>query len=562
MRNCWIALFTTAFVLLGLPAWAAGPTCTTGDVALDAKKEIKILVAPKAELKLKNLLEELKLEDPHADGDPSKACELTPKDGTDLAKTFAEYKKAQPKLSSGNDVKLTAPEADGCWLFKGQKQSLRLIVEASTCAADKDSGAGPSPKPGTDSTAAASQDKKSVVLDKTGKATVKAIDVGSAAAITVDNAAGPADVPVNCKAGALAFSVVAPAGKTVELPMPAKLTNDGGSLECNDFKLNVTAQPKGPTSCTTNDLDPNSDRLRLRLQDFNCGGIKDGVQQLCLGGSGTFLGAVPELRERAVVDILVIVDQSFNATVDLDVAFERTLVAHIEGIKAEENALRGPGLRIAAERRVTLTGLGTLTLTFKRGKGTVDVINVQTVETQGASNPTTCEFPEQNKTISLTVKGHYHFSANMMVAYTHLQSRSYSRQTGDDGVTRIAQQDSGGIDYVLNVTAYPFGVDEERDFAAVGLLLGTSVASLGKRWYAGLEVSSPIGFGVSGGAALSIVSKLDQPLVAGQPFAGDEVPVHDQAEPTWYVGVNLQAVLFKNVFNAITGNDKKGGASQ
>ena len=46
-------------------------------------------------------------------------------------------------------------------------------------------------------------------------------------------------------------------------------------------------------------------------------------------------------------------------------------------------------------------------------------------------------------------------------------------------------------------------------------------------------------------------------------FSGDTVPTHDRAEPTWYVGVNLQATLFKTIFGALLGDNdknKEGGS--
>jgi hypothetical protein len=368
-----------------------------------------------------------------------------------------------------------------------------------------------------------------------------------------------------------------PAKQPGTLTVPADKFKPGG-LKCRvfdkDFVINVVpvdatadaksspAEPdkgkatdKAVNQCTTFQMSPQLDAESTKKME--CGVVHGNVVKLCVDVLGHVVGPPVELREGQVALVQLVGLVVLQATVDLSVNFEPTIIvgqADFSTVKLKA-ALEW---EIKGSKQAKLTRLGKLNISVARAAGTSRYID----PADGVNHD--CNVPAGNASLSLDVHGRYYFSAGMMVAYTRLQERNFTRQTGDDGVMRIGQQDSAGIDYVLNVVAYPWGVDEERDFAALGILFGTSVASLGKRWYAGAELSSPIGFGVSGGAALSVVSKLDEPLVAGQPFNGDQIPTHNAAEPTWYVGVNLQAALFKKAFGAIFGSDdkKSGGGSQ
>jgi hypothetical protein len=156
---------------------------------------------------------------------------------------------------------------------------------------------------------------------------------------------------------------------------------------------------------------------------------------------------------------------------------------------------------------------------------------------------------------TLTVTGKYYFMLGIMPTYAGLYDREHSLHRSDDGVQRIFQQDVREIDYAATLSAYPWGVDEDNDRYAVGTLVGTSLRNPGQRWYLGLGLSTPLNIGFVGGAGLIVVNELDHDFEVGQPLADSSFPTHRTVVPTWFLGVNIEAELFKRAFKGIVGDD-------
>jgi hypothetical protein len=475
--------------------------------------------------------------------------------------TFDQYEadKADFKtIKTGVEKALSLPGQEGCISYESMdKQTRVLIALVDSCA--------PVVAP-----AAAGPD---IEIAKNGKFSTPSVQAGKKTSLSVENDSA-AQVKVTCTGAAvLPAALVVPAGKQATLPIPSDLQKSGATLACNAAPaagpLSITIdklaeQPAADESQTapaaaTSKCDESQFVVPLEQIPSECGSVgANNVLTLCMSASAQWIGPQPEIHEGETVNIEVIADSGFGASVALDASFERTLVAHAI---TELPAFSPKSIKwgVIRSKSVFVSAQGTLHVSFHRGTGPEVTTDLGSDAGGTGAKATSCTIAELAvNDLSLTVHGRYYFSAGLMVAYTRLQSRSFSRQTGDDGVMRIGEQDSPGIDYVLNVVAYPAGVDEEKAPFSWGLLFGTSVGSLGKRWYGGLELASPIGFGVSAGAAVVVVPKLDEPLVSGQPFSGDQLATHDVAEPTWYVGVNLQATLFKTVFGALFPSTKQG----
>lgn len=479
----------------------------------------------------------------------------------DLASELTRVKEASCKAGNANlpakitptngSASLQLPDDEVCIRYKNGNITLTVRIE-ETCAAS----AAPTPVAAPRKEDAEVAPLVIVVSDS--GAQPKSASVAAAQAVKVKNETKEAVLPFVCQDGAeqVASAVVAK-GLTATLDLSRADRKKELKVNCTPggvaltlaavapIKAEPPAEEKKP-QCDSTSMLPKAVSSAALVLENSCGAIQADTVTLCFGPTGEFIGPKPALREGLKVTALVFAPESATGIFTVDVTFERTLIAHLIDFKKDINFSDDFVKR--AETSGFVGSAGKLKVKLTRSLGTFQ-------QTDG-QNTVACNYEALTKEHVLEVGGHYHFSAGIMVTYTGLAERTYSRQTGDDGVTRIGEHPSSGIDYVANVTAYPFGVDKDHTPVAAGFLFGTSLASLGKRWYGGLELSSPIGFGISGGLAVVIVPTLDEPLVANQPFAGDQIATHNVAEPTYYLGVNLQAELFKKAFGALFSNSK------
>lgn len=144
-----------------------------------------------------------------------------------------------------------------------------------------------------------------------------------------------------------------------------------------------------------------------------------------------------------------------------------------------------------------------------------------------------CGVAKGKRRVTHRVAGRHYFGAGIPIAYVGLKDRDFTLVTGDDGVSRITEDQNDGVDYIITLVAYPLGVEEDRMLQfAPGLVLGTSLEQPGRRWYLGAQLELPLGFGLSGGTAVSVVPKLADDLLEGQPHSG-EIPISDTATFSW-----------------------------
>jgi hypothetical protein len=540
MKNIIIALSSLAVCASSALAYAA--PCGSDKSTLSVKDVTAATYPLRTQVDLTDVPERMVLQEEVVNADAKLACRMP---------GFAAFKAKYPELQAGSKS-IDAQTQAGCVTFKSANHTLKLLFAAECPAAAAPVAAGGAAQP------LAGGDRPDIEIKADGKASDATLPV-TGTSIKIKNSSS-AKYTVKCGEAGNLQTLEIDTLKVGTLELSAELVKKGGILECNAglpaaFELKVAPAPaesaKKLEVCTANAFDP-TDADAAKLEDFRCGGVKDGAVQLCLGAGGDTIGPVPELHEGKPIDVLVLVRSDFEATLSLETSFKQTLL--VNPVEVNPFDKKSSGWSIKQRARVHPKGLGDLEIKIVRGAGTVRP-PIKPGSTTGM--PDECQFADKTSTRSFHVSGHYHFSGGIMVAYTRMQERSYSRQTGDDGVMRLGEQASPGVDYVANVVAYPWGVDADHDIASLGLLFGTSLNSIGKRWYAGVELASPIGFGVSAGTAIVVVPKLDEPLMAGQPFAGDTIATHSVAEPTWYVGINLQPQLFQKAFGALFGSSEK-----
>ncbi len=291
-----------------------------------------------------------------------------------------------------------------------------------------------------------------------------------------------------------------------------------------------------PSTCSSAEVTvPSADLTNFRAECSANG-------ELCLDPAGTLIH-VPVLKEGNDVTI-VLYRPEVQGTFEIDATFKRSQVLK------PELRLQGPAARAWSRgptHTIRLTSAGTLKVTTRAAIPSLGI-------NPGTPQAGVCTLPSLEKNHSFDVTGHYHFMLGVMPTYAGLYERSFTLHQSDDGVQRVFPQDEREIDLAATLSAFPFGVSTE-DPVAVGFVLGTGLRELGKRWYAGLEVASPIGFGIAGGAAFISVPELDSDFVPGQPLADTRVPTHDTIETTWFVGIDVQAELFRRAFEGLADED-------
>jgi len=288
------------------------------------------------------------------------------------------------------------------------------------------------------------------------------------------------------------------------------------------------------------------------------GSIRDAIKkgceerdELCLTPSGLVLHQ-PELTEGMTLTVVLHYPLTASHVVKLEVEFKQSQVMEMGGMLPVPKLQRG-GDWATIQRQVRLTSAGTLEIrTALEGQGVVTLPENLTDQA-----PTIAQCQRSSplvRTHVFPVTGHYHFMVGIMPVWAGLYETSYTLHRGDDGVARVYRQDSQELEIAATLSAYPFGVSTD-EFAEVGLVLGAGLRNLGQRWYTGIEITSPIGFGVVGGLGLIVADELDEDFQEGQPFAGSQVPTHKTVEPTWFVGVNIQAELFRYAFKGLADED-------
>jgi len=272
---------------------------------------------------------------------------------------------------------------------------------------------------------------------------------------------------------------------------------------------------------------------------------------VCVAENGQLVGDAPSLEKGQQVSVQLLTRKGTAPLYALTVKFQRITVKG-EGATGTLKRTTAQFWTAARAWNLSLTGAGTLSIDVTRTAGTE---TLDDLIAKPGDNAKQCTVPAGQFNQTIDVAGRYYFSAGIGAIYAPILSRSYGLQTGDDGVQRITKTDTGGVDIVANVTAYPWGVDERVDRVALGFMLGTSMGSFGKRWYLGPQLTAPIGIGVTGGIGIQAAPVLEGELVNGQPATGQNIPTETGAIATWFVGINLEAQLFKTVFGALFEKD-------
>jgi hypothetical protein len=290
------------------------------------------------------------------------------------------------------------------------------------------------------------------------------------------------------------------------------------------------------------------------------GGVDDKSLQeeckgkLCVTPGGTTYGyGLTSLTDRSgplTVELWAPITPSLEYSMTID--YEKSIVTD-NGLKPSQSENKAIDTKRvffrAATETVDLTSGGKLKISVTwKNFGPAATISYEGTNTCTADQA----FPT---TTTVTIAGHYYFMLGFMPTYAGLFDRKNTLHHSDDGVQRLFQQDVQDIDYTATLTAFPGGIDEGKTRFAVGGTLGTSIRNPGKRWYLGLELTTPINIGIVGGAGLIVVDALDRDFVVGQPLSDTSFPTHSTVVPTWFIGVNVEAELFKKAFKGIAGND-------
>jgi hypothetical protein len=278
---------------------------------------------------------------------------------------------------------------------------------------------------------------------------------------------------------------------------------------------------------------------------------------ICITPSGKLYGVNQLTDHTGPIAVELWAPRANDVTYSLEVSYEKTVLNN-GGLKPALKKEESGGIyyfsRVEPKNPqplINLNSAGKLTIKVTTETSTNPTV---TAKTSGACHLGTAPGP---KTLVLPVTGRYYFMLGFMPTYGGIFDRKNTLHRGDDGVQRVFQQDTREVDYAATLTAFPYGVDEERMTGPVpGFVLGTSIRNPGKRWYLGLAVSTPINIAFVAGAELAVVDALDEDFVSGQPLEDTNFPTHSTVVPTWFVGVNVEAELFKKAFKGIVGDGK------
>ncbi len=252
----------------------------------------------------------------------------------------------------------------------------------------------------------------------------------------------------------------------------------------------------------------------------------------------------PLLEEGHDVTVVLLQPEFRDHRFELEVKFKRTVLLDL---KLFDDGKDSGGWAFGPQHTVRLASAGTLQVetrvlpTGQAGRAT---------SFSGNGGKACIVSDTLKKTLSFDVGGHYHFMLGVMPTYAGLFDRKHTLNRSDDGVQRVYAQEIREVDWALTLSGYPWGVSPD-DFGALGLVVATSLRDIGKRWYTGIEWASPIGLGIVGGAALIVVPQLDEDFLTGQPLTDTQVPVHNSAVVTWFLGINIEAHLFRKAFKAL-----------
>jgi hypothetical protein len=301
--------------------------------------------------------------------------------------------------------------------------------------------------------------------------------------------------------------------------------------------------PQNLPLCSDDQLHPDAAvRARLDLRECHSNDGKRAV--ICLSPAGRPLvdpkarGAWRELQDKQLVEIRLYTRSSSAGHYNLAVRNERTLIW---------SPLRAQDLKGAAETWVR----SGVVRTRVYGAGWLRVRVNHAAHHERLTDRKACKVPRGDRRVTHHVAKQHYFGAGILIAYVGLKDRSFSLAQGDDGVSRIFEDQADGVDYIANLVAYPLGVEEDKMLQfAPGIVLGTSLELPGRRWYLGLQLELPLGFGLAGGTVVSVVPKLSDDLLVGQPYSG-EIPTSDTASFSWWAGINLDLVLFTKFFRSL-----------
>jgi hypothetical protein len=269
--------------------------------------------------------------------------------------------------------------------------------------------------------------------------------------------------------------------------------------------------------------------------------------KLCITPSGMTYGVNRLSDDLGALAVELWVPHSDGVTYSLDVSYEKIVLKNSGNVPLKDARSGAQNFTRVADAEVLLTGAGKLhvTVEWKAGAG------AQVTPPSGSCVPDSAG----KLTKTFPVSGRYFFMLGFMPTYAGLYERTHTLHRSDDGVQRLFEQDVQEIDYTATLSAFPGGVDEDKQGAALGFLLGTSITNPGRRWYLGAQLSTPINIGLVAGAGLIVVDELDRDFEAGQPLEDTNFPTHSTVVPTWFLGVNIEAELFKKAFKGIAGDD-------
>lgn len=276
------------------------------------------------------------------------------------------------------------------------------------------------------------------------------------------------------------------------------------------------------------------------------------ADRLCITPSGKLYGITEPQTSMGTLDVELWAPTSAQLSYKLDINYKK-FVLKGDGLKGEQDpkkAAQAPFFSSVVKQTIKLTTAGKLEITVSWENGGTEASVLYD------KDKAVCAPKETGKVArTVAVTGKYYFMLGLMPTYAGLYDREHTLHRSDDGVQRVFQQDVREIDYAATLSAYPTGVDEDNDRWAAGFLLGTSVRNPGQRWYTGIQVSTPINIGLAAGAGFIIVNQLDRDFEVGQPLEDSSFPTHRTVVPTWFLGINVEAELFRKAFKGIVGDD-------